>query len=133
MASGGNAMPVDYTYDPIRKIIDTDAHGVVTAKEIVQYLESILSDDRIVYGSTEVFSLENAADLVMQYSEVHIFQNLWPQYKKRIGQQILVIAPTKLSYGLFRMLISVVALNDETAGEAFKLFSSREALDQYLS
>ena len=125
-------MPVDYTYDPVRKIINTEAHGVVTVKEITDYLESILSDDNIVYGSVEVFSLENATDLAMKYSEAHVFQELWARYKKRIGQQVLVIAPDKLSFGLFRMLSTVVAMSDDTAGNAFKLLSSRDELDEHL-
>lgn len=125
-------MPIDYTYDSARKIINADAHGIVTVSEIVDYLESILSNDIITFGSIEVFSLENATDLIMKYSEVHVFQDLWSRYKKRIGKQVLIIAPNQLSFGLFRMLSTVVEMSDEEAGEAFKILTSRDELESYL-
>lgn len=125
-------MPVSYTYDRDKKIIDTDAHGVVTVNEIVQYLNSLLADDQIVYGSREIFSLEHATDLVMKYSEVGVFQDLWAKYKKRIGQRVLVVAPTDVSYGLFRMLSTVVALSDKEAADAFVILRSRSELSDYL-
>lgn len=125
-------MPVRYTYDQDRKIIDTDAHGVVTVDEIVQYLNAILTDEEIVYGSMEIFSLENATDLVMKYSEVAVFKRLWAKYKRRIGKKVLVIAPTDVSYGLFRMLSTVVALSDAEAAEAFVILQSRSELRDYL-
>ena len=125
-------MPVSYTYDPAKKFINTDAHGIVTVKEITDYLESILLDDNIVYGSTEIFSLENATDLVAQHSEAYVFQSLWSRYKKRIGQRVLVIAPDELTFGILRMLSTVAAMSDEEAGNAFKILSSRDELEEYL-
>lgn len=125
-------MPVSYTYNSRSKIIHTDASGIVTVGEIVNYLESLLADDKIEYGSIEIFSLENATDLVMQYSDVYVFQDIWARYKKRVGQQVLVIAPTEFAYGLFRMLASVVTLGDEEDFNPFRIFTSREELSRYL-
>ena len=125
-------MPVTYQLDPVRKIIDTDAHGVVNVAEIVHYLETLLADDRIEYGSTEIFSLENATDLMMNYSDVQVFKAIWARYKEKIGQQVLVIAPTPLSYGIFRMLATSVAASDKSAESAFKILKSREETEAYL-
>lgn len=125
-------MPVTYTYDQEKKIIDTNAHDIVTVNEIVEYLNSILSDDEIVYGSIEIFSLENATDLIMSYSEMGVFKDIWAKYKKRIGQAVLIVAPSEVSYGLFRMLSTAVALSDEEASEAFVLVRSRDELSKYI-
>jgi len=125
-------MPIEYTYNEETKIIDTNAHGIVHVSEIVDYLQTILSDDQIEYGATEIFSLENAADLIMTYSQAQIFKSLWATYKVRIGKRILVIAPTDKAFGLFRMLASVVEMSDEEAGNAFIVLRSRDKIIDYV-
>lgn len=125
-------MPVEYVYDKEKKVIDTNAYGIVTVSEIVKYLHTLMADEHIQFGSIEIFSLENAEDLVMSYTEVQVFKDLWAQYKKRIGQTVLVVAPSELSYGVFRMLATSVALADDEAGEAFRLLRSRDELGEYL-
>lgn len=112
--------------------MDTDAHGDVHVSEIVDYLERLLQDDEIIRGSIEIFSLENATDLDVGYDNIQVFKELWARYKVRVGNTVLVIAPTEKAFGLFRMLGSAVEASDPEADNPFKIMTSREEVMQYI-
>ena len=127
-------MPVHYTLDTDRNIIFTEATGPVTVSEISNYLEALLVDDRITFGSTEVFSLVHATDLHMSYSEMGVFGQIWLKYREKIGNRVIIIAPDDISYGMFRMLATVVSFEDPDAEHSFTIVRSdgecRKILDK---
>ena len=125
-------MPVTYKYYKDQRIVDTDAHGDVHVSEIVDYLERLLLDDEIIQGSIEIFSLENATDLDVRYDNIQMFKEIWARYKVKVGNTVLVIAPTEIAFGLFRMLGSVVEASDPESYNPFKIMTSRQEVMQYI-
>ena len=126
-------MPVQYTLQFNNSLIETNAHGVVTTAEILAYLESLFLDSRIQFGACELFNVANASDLQMTYSEIEPFNVAWQRYKARIGSTILVFAPSNLSFGLFRMLISSISAVDPEASDAFHIIRDTTTLETRLA
>jgi len=125
-------VPIDYDYDAKKRILRTSVHGAVCVNEIVNYLERVLKDPRVTYGTIEVFSMEHATDLQMNFSQTQVFEDLWGRYKKKVGQNVIIYAPNDLAYGLFRMLVSSIAMSDESAESGFTLVQTKQELEQIL-
>ena len=125
-------MPITYQYEADSKIVRAKATELVTTKEILDYVTSIIEDIRIEKGFIEVVDFQLVRDLVVTYSDSYTFPNIWEKYMKKGCKAVVIYAPTDLSYGTFRMLQTVVSMEYEVADELFVVIRSKDELENKL-
>jgi hypothetical protein len=125
-------MPITYKYDIDSNTVHTRASGKVKTADLRDYVTKILEDTRIKKGFIEVADFETVTDLVVAYSEVNQFPFVWGKYMEKGCKAVLIYAPTNLTYGIFRMLQTVINLRHESADDLFMVFRSKEELESKL-
>ena len=125
-------MPITYQYESNSKTIRAKATETVTIKEILDYVSNITEDVTIESGFVEVVDMELVKDLVVTYSELEPFPNIWGKYMKKGCKGNVIYAPTDLSYGTIRMMQTVISMRHEVAEDLFVIVRSREELDNLL-
>jgi hypothetical protein len=123
-------MPITYKYHPDSNIIRTKASGVIETKDLGEYVNSILDDGDIRSGFIEIADFESVTDLVITYSDLSPFPHVWKRYMEKGCKAVLIYAPTNISYGMFRMLQTVLTLQHETADDLFMIFRSRKEVEK---
>ena len=125
-------MPITYQYEAGSKIIRATATELVTPKEILEYVSSIIEDEKIERDFIEIVDFQLVRDLVVTYSELIPFPNIWEKYMEKGCRAVVIYAPTDLSYGTFRMLQTVVTLENEVAESLFFVVRSEHELENKL-
>jgi hypothetical protein len=126
-------MPITYQYESDAKIIRAKATEIVTTKEILDYVTNIIEDITIEKGFIEVVDFELVRDVVVTYSELDPFPNIWEKYMKKGCKATVIYAPTDLSYGTIRMLQTVVSISHEVAEDLFIVVRSKDELENKLT
>jgi hypothetical protein len=108
-------MPITYKYDNEANIIRTTASGKVKTGDLRDYVTKVLEDTRIKKGFIEIADFESVTDLVVAYSEINQFP-----------------APSNLSYGIFRMLQTVISLRHKSANDLFIVIRTKEEIENKL-
>ncbi len=106
-------MPIAYHYEADPKIVRAKATKVVTTKDILDYVSTIIKDDTIERDFIEIVDFQLVRDLVVTYSELNPFPYIWEKYMKKGCKAVVIYAPTDLSYGTFRMLQTVITARHE--------------------
>lgn len=122
-------MPINYQFDTESKIVSAKATGTVSAGEILNYVNEVLADSRVPRDFAEIVDFEDIKDLTVSYSELEPFPNIWKRYRQKGCKQVLIYAPTDLSFGTFRMLQTFVSLYDDTANTDFIVCRTKKELD----
>ena len=126
-------MPITYQYEIDSKIVRAKATEVVTTKDMLDYVNSIIEDTKIESGFIEVVDFQDVGDLIVTYSECLPFPSIWENYIKKGCNAVVIYAPTDISYGTFRMLQTVVSLEHQIAEDLFIVVRSKEELENQLS
>ena len=121
-------MAFKYTYDSSNNIITAQANGVITSSDLKEYVNSIINDKNIQKGFIECVSFENIENLIVSYADTSIFSGLWDEYIKNECKSTIVVAPTDLAYGCFRMIQAVIELNHENTSPKFLIVRSNDEL-----
>jgi hypothetical protein len=125
-------MAITYHYEADTKIIRAKASGVVNAKDLLDYLNSIIEDGRIEINFVEIVDFELVTDLVITYSDSGHFSHIWEKYMKKGCKAVLIYAPTDQSYGIHRMLETVIGMQHEYAEDHFVVVRSKDELENKL-
>ena len=125
-------MPITYQYESGANIIHAKATEIVTTKEILNYVTNIIEDVTIENGFVEVLDLEFVKDLVVRYSELEPFPNIWGKYMEKGCKGNVIYAPTEFCYGTIRMVQTVIEMKHEVAEDLFMIVRSREELENLL-
>ena len=125
-------MPITYQYESDANIVRAKATESITTKEILDYVSNITEDVTIESGFVEVVDMELVKDLVVTYSELEPFPNIWEKYMEKGCKGSVIYAPTDLSYGTIRMMQTVISMRHEVAEDLFVIVRSREELDNML-
>jgi hypothetical protein len=125
-------MPIKYKYDPDSKIIHTVASGVIKTKDLTAYMNSVLEDKDIERGFVEIADFESVKDLVVTYSDMSQFPFVWGKYMEKGCKAVLIYAPSNLSYGIFRMLQTVISLRHKSADDLFIVLRTKEEIEKTL-
>ncbi len=126
-------MPITYQYEIDSKIVRAKATGLVTTKEILDYVTNIIEDTKIEKGFVEIVDFQLVRDLIVTYSELNPFPEIWKKYTEKGCKAVLIYTPTDLSYGTFRMLQTVVAMEHEVAEDLFIVVRSKDELENKLN
>ena len=125
-------MPITYKYESADKIIHAEATETITTKEILDYVTTIIEDLTIEKNFIEVVDFQLVKDLVVTYSELNPFPDIWEKYIDKGCKATVIYAPTDLSYGTFRMLQTVVEMRHAVAEDLFIVVRSRDDLENEL-
>ena len=125
-------MPITYQYESDANIVRAKATETITTKEILDYVTNITEDVTIESGFVEVVDMELVKDLVVTYSELGPFPNIWEKFMEKGCKATVIYAPTDLSYGTIRMLQTFIATNHELAEDLFIVVRSKEELENKL-
>ncbi len=126
-------MPITYRYDKDTNIVQTRANGLVSTRDMLNYVTSVIEDVRIKEGFVEIIDFQNVRDLMVSYSELTPFLDAWQDYVRMGCRAVVIYAPNDLGFGTFRMLKSFLVITDEAAEDLFMVVRSKEGLDQTLS
>jgi len=126
-------MPITYQYEIDSKIVRAKATEVVSTKDILDYVNNIIEDIKIESGFIEVVDFQDVGDLIVTYSDLMPFPSIWKKYMKKGCNAVIIYAPTDISYGTFRMLQTVVALEDGVAEDHFIIVRSKNELENKLN
>ena len=121
-------MAFEYTYDSSNNIIMTQATGVITSSDLKEYVNSIINDKNIKKEFIECVNFENIENLIISYKDTSIFSGLWDEYINNKCKATIVIAPTDIAYGCFRMIQAVIELDHENTTPKFLLVRSNDEL-----
>ena len=121
-------MPITYQYEIDSKIVRAKATELVTTKEILDYVTSIIEDPKIEKGYVEIVDFQTVSDLSVTYSEIDPFPYIWEEYMKKGCKTVVIYAPTDLSFGTFRMLQTTVSMRHKVAEDLFVVVRSKEEL-----
>ena len=125
-------MPITYKYDIETNTVRTRASGKVKTADLRDYATKILEDTRIKKGFIEVADFETVTDLVVAYREINQFPFVWGKYMEKGCKAVLIYAPSNLSYGIFRMLQTVISLRHKNANELFMVLRTKEEIENKL-
>ena len=125
-------MPITYQYESDANIVRAKATESITTKEILDYVTNITEDVTIESGFVEVVDMELVKDLVVTYSELGPFPNIWEKYMEKGCKGSVIYAPTDLSYGTIRMMQTVISMRYEVTEDLFVVVRSREELGTML-
>ena len=120
-------MPIIYKYEIDSRIVYAKASELVTTKDLLNYVTSIIE-----YNFIEVVDFQFVKNLEVSYSDLTPFPSIGEKYMKKGCKAVLIYAPTDLSYGTFRMLQTVVASKHEVAEDLFVVVRSKDILDNKL-
>jgi hypothetical protein len=126
-------MPVDYVYREDDNLVNTTASGVVTLTEILQYIESVLSNPQIRKGYVEIVDLDRIDDIELTYKNLRTFPDLWKKSIEKGCVGIIIIAQSDLAFGLMRMLQTVVSTVATLPDISFVVCRSREDAETTLA
>jgi len=119
-----------YVYDPEENFIHATVDGVVTVDEMMHYCKSVLSDKRIQPGFIEVVNFETATDLKIFFQQMRPFRNIWELYLQAGCAATLFYTPTDLSFGIIRMLQSMIGPELFEEQVPFELYRTKEELER---
>ncbi len=119
-------MPIEYKYDADTRIVHTRISGTVSAADMLGCVRSVLGDDGIGEGFIESVDSGEVTDLVVAYSQLRPFPAMWKEYMSKGCAGVLIYAPSDVSFGIFRMLRTVISLQHPEAEELFVIVRSRE-------
>ena len=119
-------MSIDYTYEPDNRIIRTEARGIISATDMVDYVSEIIGRADIESGFIEIVDIENVEDFHFKYSDTEALSSLWPKVAEKGCLCSIIHAPSDLGYGLMRMLQAVLLAGSDTPGQGFEVVRSRE-------
>lgn len=125
-------MPMTYRYDTETRIVHATATGIITTKDMIEYVSGIVEDPAIKSGFIEVADFETVKDFVMTYSELTPFPDLWGKYMQKGCKASLIYAPTDLVYGTLRMAKTFIELENELAEDLFVVYRTKEELENRL-
>jgi hypothetical protein len=119
---------IAYHYDPAKKLVRARAEGIVSAEEILAYVRSIVDDPAIQPGFVEVVDFDAAKDMVVSYSQLPPFQQIWKKYLAKGCRAVLLYATSDVSYGICRMFQAVIDPDGDQADVPFIIVKSVEEL-----
>ena len=119
-------MAIDYVYEPAERIIRTEARGIISARDINNYVSEIVGRVDIASGFIEIVNLEEVEDFEFKYSDTDTLKSLWPKFVEKGCLCSIIYAPTDLGYGLMRMLQTVLVGDDDTPGQGFEVVRTRK-------
>ena len=107
-------MPISYCFDKSTAILQSKFSGIIVFSELVEYLNSVVADQTIGSQFVELVDMQGAVDLQVYFSELHPLGALWQRYIDKGCLATVLVAPTDLSFGIARMIKSVI--EDSEAG-----------------
>ena len=119
-------MPINYTYEPDKGIIRTEARGIISARDMCDYVTDIVGRVGIASGFIEIVYTEKVEDFLFRYSDTDTLRSLWPQFVKKGCVYTIIHAPTDVGYGSMRMLQTVLLADDDTQGPVFEVVRTKE-------
>ncbi len=125
-------MPMTYKYDTDTRIIHATATGIITTKDMIEYVSGIVEDPKIESGFIELTDFESVTDFVITYSELTPFPGLWGKYMQKGCRASLLYAPTDLAYGSLRMAKTFIELENALAEDLFVVYRTKEELENKL-
>ena len=117
-----------YQYEAEPKFIRVKATGIVTTKEMLEYVSSVIEDAKIEKNFIEIVDMQHVSDLIVTYSELKPFQRMWEKYVEKGCRAVVCYAPTDLSYGTVRMIKSIILAKWKTATGLFFVVRSEDEL-----
>ena len=126
-------MPMSHTYDSEQNLVLVKGHGVITIKDVHAHTRGIIDNDAVRSGFIEVGDFEEVEDLIITYSDLSPFRDIWQEYMAKGCRGVLVYTPTNVSYGIIRMFQTVIGANEIEGGTIFSPVRSREELEAKIS
>ena len=120
-------MAVTHTYEPDTNRIIMQASGTLTVPQLEVYLAEVLGNEDIRDGFVELVDLTEVEDLAFKFSETAVFEPIWRQYVAKGVKRTIVLAPTDVAFGIFRMLITSLTAATGEEEIPFYVFRDREA------
>jgi len=126
-------MPITSQYDKDQNIIrSTASAGVLTLEELLEYLNTVVEDQRIIKDFIEIFDFNGVTDIVIAYSDTDPFRSIWSKYIGKGCKASIVHAPTDLSYGIARMIRTVIGFVHGEIEDKFVIVRSNDELESVL-
>ncbi len=126
-------MAIIYEYDSSRNLVFAKAEGVIKVSDIMEHINSVLQDDTIKIGFVEVITFENVKDLMVSYSQVVPFREMWHNYINKGCKATLVLATTAVHYGTLRMIQTVIGADEFKGGALFYVLRTKEELEEKIA
>ena len=117
---------IAYHYDAAKNQVRTRAEGIVSAEEILAYVRSIVDDPAIQPGFVEIVDFDAADDMVVSYSQLPPFRQIWNNYQAKGCRAVLLYASGDVSYGICRMFQGVIDPDGDQAEVPFVIVKSLE-------
>ena len=119
-------MAVEYTYDHENGMVKMEARGIISARDMCNYVSEIIGRADVASGFIEVVDLEKVEDFQFMYSDTYALKSLWIQFCEKGCRCSIIYAPTDCGYGLMRMLQAVLSVDEDTENPHFVVVRTRE-------
>jgi len=108
-------MPIQYRYDPEKRLLQVRVHGTVTDAELLEYARTATADPTIEAEADELIDLRDVEIPDVETSTLKQVANLFHDSERaEQGVRIALVAGSDAAYGLARMY------------QAFRIDSSAE-------
>jgi hypothetical protein len=125
-------MAISYNYDAEHNIVQVKAKGILSVENILNYVTTIIKNKDIKKGFVEIVDLESVEDLIFNYTDTIHFPDLWRKYLEKGSLGSIIYAPTVLSYGIMRMLQTVLLDDEEAEKIPFIVVRTKEEINESL-
>jgi len=124
---------IAYVYDAQRNLVRARAEGLVRAGDLLAYVRSVLGDDAIRPGFVELVDFGPVEDLVVSYSQLSPFRQVWRKYLAKGVRATILYAPGEASYGICRMFQSVIDPEGDLATGPFGIVRTPQEMGARLA
>lgn len=97
-------MPIQYRYDPERRLLQVRMHGTVTDAELLDYARSATTDSTIEVEADELIDLRDVEIPEVKTSTLKQVADLFHDSERAAkGVRIALVAASDAAYGIARM------------------------------
>lgn len=125
-------MTIAYQYNADTNIVDTTFTGIVSAKELLEYLNGVLADEFVKPDFIEIVNMEAVQGLKVRYSETSPFEDIWSKFRDKGCAATIIYAPNDKSFRTLRMIQSVVDFKDQNTPQQFIVVRTKEEITKHL-
>ena len=102
--------------------------GVITSKDLVDYLNDVLQNNHIKTGTLEYIDMRNVTDIQVNYSTSHALVRLLQDWMECGWAGSYYYAPKDIHYGMIRMVAAVLLNQENDTLPGLSMLPSRDLI-----
>ena len=97
-------MPINYKINKEQRLISAVGSGVITAKDVIDHLESLASDEKYIAPMKKIVDYRNIENIIISQDEATIIASRKKEYIKSFaGEKCAFVSPGDLTFGKSRV------------------------------